>query len=85
MSCLTRLASDRLRLDQTGSNRIQFRRVSRQLEDRQPVPGRDQLAHRAAGVGVQAVPDQHDGAAELLVGGVQEPGVVRLGEPLALI
>ena len=52
---------------------------------RQPVPGGDQLAHRAAGAGVQAVPDQHDRAAELLVRGIQEPGVIRLGETLALI
>ena len=51
----------------------------------QPVPGRDQLAHRAADVGVQVVPDQDERACQLLVRGVQEPGVVRLGEPLALI
>ena len=38
-----------------------------------------------AGVGVQVVPDQDERAAELLVRGVQEPGVVLLGEPLALI
>ena len=30
-------------------------------------PGRDQLAHRPAGTGVQPVPDQHDRAAGLLV------------------
>jgi hypothetical protein len=36
-------------------------------------------------VGVQPVPDQDDRAAELLVRGVQKAGVVRLGEPLALI
>ncbi len=40
-----------------------------------------QLPHRAA----EVVPDQHDRAAGLLVRGVQEPGVIRLGEPLALI
>src|SRR6202040_3760210 len=34
-------------------NRVQLWRVSRQLEDRQPRAGGDQLAHRAAGVGVQ--------------------------------
>jgi hypothetical protein len=38
-----------------------------------------------AGVGVQGVPDHHERAAGLLVRGVQEPGVVRLGEALALI
>jgi hypothetical protein len=36
-------------------------------------------------VGVQVVPDQDDRRAELLAGGVQQPGVVRLGEPLALV
>jgi hypothetical protein len=66
-------------------NRVQLRRVGRQLEDGQPVPGRDQLVHRAAGMGVQAVPDQDHGTVQLLVGSVQEPGVIRLGEPLALI
>jgi hypothetical protein len=84
MSCLTRLASDRFRTDQTG-DRVQLGRIWQEPVDRQPVPCGDQLAHRPAGVGVKAVPDQHDGAAELLVGGVQEPGVARLGEPLARI
>jgi hypothetical protein len=32
--------------------------------------------------GVQVVPDHHERAAGLLVRGVQEPGVVRLGEAL---
>ena len=66
-------------------HRVQLRRVSRQLEDRQPVPVRDQLAHRPARVSVQPIPDQDERAVQLLVRGVQEPGVVRLGEPLALI
>src|SRR5580693_3442765 len=66
-------------------NRVQFAVVRRELVDGQPVPGCEQLAHRAADVGVQIVPDQYDRAVQLLVGGVQEPGVVRLGEPLALI
>jgi hypothetical protein len=34
-------------------------------------------------VGIEVVPDQDERAAELLVRGVQEPGVVRLGEALA--
>ena len=51
-------------------------------EDRQPVPGRDQLAHRPAGAVVQAIPDQRDRAVQLLVRGVQEPGVIRLVNPL---
>ena len=36
-------------------------------------------------VGIQIVPDQDDGPAELLVGGVQKPGVVRLGEAFARV
>ncbi len=59
--------------------------VRREPVDPQPGPGNDQLAHRAADVGVQAVPHHHERAAELLVGGVQEPGVVGLGETLALV
>jgi hypothetical protein len=39
----------------------------------------------AADVGVQAVPDQYDRPAELLVRGVQQPCVVRLGEPFPLV
>ena len=47
--------------------------------------GRDQLAHRAADVGVQVIPHHDERSAELLVRGVQEPGVVRLGEAFALV
>jgi hypothetical protein len=36
-------------------------------------------------VGIQVVPDHDDWAAELLVRGVQELGVVRPGEPFALV
>ena len=60
-------------------------RIRRQLADGQPVPGRDQPGHRAADVGIQVVPHQDDGPGELLVGSVQEPGVVRLGEAFALV
>jgi hypothetical protein len=83
MLCLTRLASDRFRFDQTAWTGVQLTGVRRELEERQPAAGRDQLAHRAADVGVQVVPGQDDGTAELLVRGVQEPGVVRLGEAFA--
>ena len=34
-------------------------------------------------VGVQVVQDQHDRAAELLMGGVEQPGIVGLGQTLA--
>jgi hypothetical protein len=34
-------------------------------------------------MGVQVVPDQHDRAAELLVGGVEQAGVVGLGRAFA--
>src|SRR3712207_8523235 len=40
-------------------DRVQLVGVGRQPEHRQPRPGRDQLGHRGAGVGVQVVPDQH--------------------------
>ena len=59
--------------------------VSWQQGPGKPRAGGDQLAHRPAGVGVQAVPDQDHRTAELLVRSVQEPGIVRLGEPLALV
>jgi hypothetical protein len=36
-------------------------------------------------MGIEVVPYQDDGAAELLVGGVQQPGEVRLSEAFALI
>ena len=66
-----------------GLDRVELGGVGGELEDRQPVPGRDQLAHRPADVGVQVIPDQDERPAKLLVRGVQEPGVVRLGEPFA--
>src|SRR3712207_9542034 len=64
-------------------DRVQLVGVGRQPEHRQPRPGRDQLGHRGAGVGVELVPDQHDRPAEPLVGGIQEGGVVGLGQALA--
>jgi hypothetical protein len=80
---LARLASDRFRWDQTG-DRVQLVRIGREPVDRQPVPRRDQAHHRAADVHVEVVPHQGDGAAELLVGGVQQPGEVCLSEALRL-
>jgi hypothetical protein len=50
-------------------DRVQLGRIRRQPVDGQPVPGGDHLAHRAAGMSVQSVPDQHERAAELLVRG----------------
>ena len=85
MSRLARLARERFRWDQTDSTGLSSEGIGGELEDRQPVPGRDQLAHRPADVRVQVVPDQDDRPAELLAGGVQQPGVVRLGEALALV
>jgi hypothetical protein len=35
-------------------------------------------------VGVEVVPHDHERAGELLVRGVQQPGIVRLGEALEL-
>jgi hypothetical protein len=47
-----------------------------------PSPPLDSVAPRGAR---QVVPDQDDRRAELLAGGVQQPGAARLGEPLALV
>jgi hypothetical protein len=58
-------------------------RIRRDLVDGQPVPSRGQFGHRSADVGVRIVPDEDERAAELLVGGIQQPGVTGLGEALA--
>jgi hypothetical protein len=65
---LARLASDLFRSDHQ-LDRVQLVCVGRQLEDGQPVPGRDQLGHGGADMGIQAVPLDHQRAAELLVRG----------------
>jgi hypothetical protein len=36
-------------------------------------------------VGIEVIPDDYDRAGELLMRGVQEPGVARLGELFALV
>ena len=51
-------------------HRIQLWRVRRELEDRQPRAGGDQLPHLPAGVGGKVVPDQDDRPAEFLMGAV---------------
>ena len=79
---MARLARDLFRCDQSGSYRVEFVRVRRELVDGQPWPGRDKPGHRGADVGVQVVPDEDDGPAELLVRGVQQPGVVGFGDAL---
>jgi hypothetical protein len=81
----TRLASDLFQERPDRLDRVELGGVSRQLEDRQPVPGRDQGGHCPACVGAQVIPDQDERAAELLAGGVQQAGAARLGEALALI
>jgi hypothetical protein len=50
------------------------------VEDGQPVPGGDQFGHRAADVGIEVVPYDHQRAGELVVRGIQQGGVVGLGE-----
>ena len=59
--------------------------IGRELADGEPVPGGDELGHRAAVVGIEVVPDDDKRAAELLVRGVREAGVVRFGEALARV
>jgi hypothetical protein len=66
-------------------DRVQLVCIRREPEHRQPLPGRDQICHRGADVGMQVVPHDDDGAGELLVRGVEQPGVVGLGESLALV
>ena len=83
MPCLVRLASDLFRTDPHALDRVQLRCISRELEYRQPRASGDQLPHRAADVGGQVVPDQDDGPCQLLMGGVQQAGIVGLGEALA--
>ena len=47
-------------------HRVELGCVGRELVDCQPQLGGDQLAHGAADVGVQVVPDQHERAVELV-------------------
>jgi hypothetical protein len=65
------------------SNRVELGRMRRELEDRQLVSGRDQLAHCLADVDTQVSLDHNDGSAELLVGGAQKPGIVLIINPCA--
>ena len=82
---LARLARDLFKWDHTGSDGAELVRTGRELADGQPVPGPGQLGHGGADVGIEIVPDDHDRAGELLMGGIQQPGVVGLGEPFALV
>jgi hypothetical protein len=79
---LTRFTGYRFRWGPDRLDRVELGGVSRELEDRQPVPGRDQLPHGPADVRIQAVPDQDKRPTELLVRGIQQTRAVRLGEPL---
>ena len=84
---LARLASERLRCDQTSSTGLSSCAYggSWQTADGQPVPGPEQFGHRGADVRIQVIPDEHERAGELLVRGVQEPGVISVGEALAVV
>jgi hypothetical protein len=81
---LARLARERLRCDPHLLDRVEFVRVRGEPVDGQPVPGRDQLGHHAD-VGIHLVPHDYDRPAEVLVRGIQEPGIVRFGEAFALV
>lgn len=59
--------------------------VGRQVVDRQPVPGGGELPQAGGLVDVEVVPDEHDRAAELLVGGDQQVPVVAPGEAFAAV
>lgn len=53
--------------------------------DGQPVPGLGELPQVGGLVDVEVVPDEHDRAAELLMGGDQQVPVVAPGEALASV
>lgn len=59
--------------------------VGRQVVDGQPVPVLGQLSQVGGFVDVEVVPDEHDLAAELLVGGDQQVTVAAPGEALASV
>ena len=65
-------------------DRVQLVCIRREPARRPPVPGRDQIGHRSADVGIQVVPHDDVGVGELLVRGVEQPGVVGLGESLEI-
>jgi len=71
--------------DQTPSTGLKVRWVGRQLLDGQSVPSGDELPHPGGEVDVQVVPDEHDRAAELLVGGDEQVAAVGPGEALASV
>ncbi|MGW3968365.1 hypothetical protein ACWEFD_03430 [Streptomyces ardesiacus] len=53
------------------------------MDDGEPVAVGDAAAHSGRQVGAEIVPDQHDRAAELLVGGLDQVALVLPGEALA--
>src|SRR5579859_866605 len=55
-------------------DRVELGRIRREPVDGQPVPGRDQLPHRPAGVRVQPVPDHHERGR---AAGARRPGTGR--------
>lgn len=57
--------------------------VGRQVVDGEPVCGVDEGPHPVVFVDVEVVPDEDDGAVELLVGGDEEVAVLGPGEALA--
>jgi hypothetical protein len=79
--CLVRLANDRFRCDHTGSTGLSSWAYGGY---RQPGPARNNLRHRLTDVGVQLLPDEYDRVTEVMMGGIQQPGVVGLGQPRAL-
>jgi hypothetical protein len=80
---LARLARDLLRCDQTCSTGLSSCAYGGSWQTVSQSRAATQLAHRTADVRVQVVPDDYERSCELLVGGVEQPGVVGLGEALA--
>src|SRR3954471_4467050 len=81
MLCLVRFASDRFRCAHTGSTGLSAWAYggSRNTVSHGRAAILSAIAALTWDVGVQVVPDQHERAAELVVGGVEQPGVVGLG------
>src|SRR3954447_547771 len=80
MVCLVRLARDLSRWDHTGSTGVSSWAYGGSRYTVSHGPGRHDLRHRGADVGVEIVPDQHDGA--VARGRRQLPTASVVGNPL---
>ena len=63
---------------------VELAGVGGQGVDAQSRPGRGESPHGGGDVTVEIVPDEHDRAVELLMGGVEQGGEVGFTKPLPL-